>query len=139
MMYQETRSVTPRSTRKTLRCVAAVLFSLALSFGLISHAAAGSTAVGSTVAGSTADSRRFTVAGSTPPLANFTTAIFAYSTMGDFITMASAAGLSWFPLSAAGGGVADGVGPITIHTEAITGTDLTPGTGALIRRAIIPM
>jgi hypothetical protein len=66
-----------------------------------------------------------TVADPTPPFANFTaadftTAIFTHSTMEDFITMAFAAALSWFPPSAAGGGVADGVGPITIHTEAIT-------------------
>src|SRR5262249_16566192 len=114
---------------------------------------AGSTVAGSTVAGSTVrfqhsrvaesmpDSRHFTVADFIRPFANFTaavftTAIFVHSTMDDFITIASAVGLSWFPLSAAGGGVADGAGPImAIHTGAITGTELMSGTGAPIRRA----
>jgi hypothetical protein len=125
-------------------------FSLPLSFGRISHAAAGSTAAGSTagfqhstVVDSMPDSQHSTVADFIRAFANFMgsmTAIFANSMRGDFITMASTAGLSWFPPSAAGGGVADGVGPtITIHPEAITGTELILGTGALIRRATTRM
>jgi len=112
--------------------------SLPLSFGRISHAAAGSTA-----AGSMAGFQHSTVADFIRAFANFMgsmTAIFANSMTGDFITMASTAGLSWFPPSAAGGGVTDGVGPtITIHPEAITGTELMPGIGALIRRATTRM
>src|SRR5215471_18786020 len=106
-------------------------FSLPLSFGRISHAAAGSTAAGSTAAGfqhstvvdSMPGSQHSTVADFIRAFANFMdsmTAIFGNSMTTDFITMASAAGLSSSPLSAAGGGVADGVGPtITIHPEAI--------------------
>jgi hypothetical protein len=97
----------------------------------------------STVADSMPDSQHSTAADFIRAFANFMgsmTAIFANSMMGDFISMASTAGLSWFPPSAAGGGVADGVGPtITIHPEAITGTELMPGIGALIRRATTRM
>jgi len=101
----------------------------------------------SMVADSTPDFLDSTVANFTPPFANFTaadstTAILANSTglanSTDFITMASAAASSWLPPSAAGGGVADGVGPIIIiQTARITGTDLMQVTGIIapIRRA----
>ena len=124
-MYQETRSATPIYARKTLGCVVAVLFSLPLSFGRISHAAAGSKAADfqhSTVVDSMPGSQHSTVADLIRAFANFIgsmTAIFGNSMTSDFITMASAAGLSSSPLSAAGGGMADGVGPtIPIHPEA---------------------
>jgi hypothetical protein len=122
-------------------------FSLPLSFGRVSHAAAMDSMAAdfqhSTVVDSMPDSQHSTVADFIRAFANFMgsmTAIFANSMTTDLITMASAAGLLWSPLSAAGGGAADGVGPnITIHPEAITGTDLIRGIGALIRRATTPM
>ena len=56
--------------------------------------------------------------------------------------MPSTMELSWFPPSAAGGGVADGVGPlIIIQTARITGPDLMQVTGIIapIRQATTPM
>jgi len=122
-------------------------FSPPLYFGRISLAAADSTVVDSMP-----DFRHFTAADfMTAGLANSMTADFitlasfvtlaSFITLGSFVTLASAVDLSWFPPSAAGGGAADGVGPIILQAEAITATDLMQVTGIIapIRRATTPM
>jgi hypothetical protein len=92
----------------------------------------------------------FTAAGSTPVFANSmpagsTTAILANfigsANSGHYITITSAAGLSWFPRSAGGGGAADGVGRITTtQTAVLTAMDPTPATGIIVPTAgILPL